>query len=89
MSSREFSPRDWEGPPVYRVHVLEAMAATDPCEDYGSRTTYIKFGEYEYPLKHIVREATERAGKRIEGPNTHEMERLVEELGFKVIKKNK
>lgn len=89
MSSREFNPRDWEGPPVYRVHVLEAMAATDPCENYGSRTTFLKFGEQEYPLKHIVREATERAGKRIEGPKTNEMERLVEGLDFEIIKREK
>ena len=87
MSGREFSPRDWDGPPVYRVHVLEALAATDPNEEHGSRTTYIRFGEYEYPLKHIVREATERAGKRVEGPNTGEMERLVEDLDFEIIKK--
>jgi hypothetical protein len=63
------------------------MAATDPCKNYGSRSTYIKFGEQEYPLKHIVREATERAGKRIEGPKTNEMERLVEELDFEIIKR--
>ncbi len=87
MSGREFSPRDWDGPPVYRVHVLEAMAATDPNRDHGSRTTYIRFGEYEYPLKHIVREATERAGNRIQGPKTNEMERLVKELGFEIEKK--
>jgi hypothetical protein len=87
MRGREFSPRDWEGPPVYRVHVLEAMASTDPNKDHGSRTTFIRFGEYEYPLKHIVREATERAGERVEGPKTNEMERLIEELGFEVIKK--
>ena len=87
MSGREFSPRDWDGPPVYRVHVLEAMAATDPNRDHGSRTTYIRFGEYEYPLKHIVREATERAGNRIQGPKTNEMEWLVKEFGFEIEKK--
>jgi len=64
------------------------MAATDPCEDHGSRTTYIKFGDYEYPLKHIVREATERAGKRVEGPKTNEMEQLVKHLDFEIVKRS-
>ncbi|MDZ7688335.1 MAG: hypothetical protein U5J64_06355 [Halobacteriales archaeon] len=87
MNGIEFSPRDWDGPPVYRVHVLEAMAATNPSEDHGGRSTFIRFGDQEYPLKYIVREATERAGKRIEGPKTNEMEKLVEKLGFQVIKR--
>lgn len=88
MSGVKFSPRDYDGPVVYRVHILEAMASSDPNEIHGSKTTFIKFGEYEYPLKHIVAEATERAGNRMEGPTTGEMEALVEELGFEVVKTN-
>jgi len=88
MSGQEFSPRDYEGPVVYRVHILEALAASDPNNKHGSKTTFIRFGEYEYPLKHIVSKATERAGKRIEGPTTGEMEKLVEKLGFDVVKRN-
>lgn len=72
---------------VTNVHVLTAMAETDPNEPQGERTRYVKFGEYEYPLKHIVGRAIIHAtGEEKEGYHSDRAENLVEELGFETVR---